>query len=88
MSDKLLEALKGKKLLFGAKVTQHSLLASDIQEIFLSLNGPEQMKSEIKSRAQVAGIPVTELAQTSEEIGAVCKKPFAITVAAVKKTKE
>jgi len=88
MAEKIVEALKEKKLLIGAKVVQQNLMTHSVKEIFLSANCSEQMRNKIKLQAEIAKIPVTELAQTSEEIGAVCKKPFAITVAAIRKTKD
>ncbi|MFH0869040.1 MAG: ribosomal L7Ae/L30e/S12e/Gadd45 family protein [archaeon] len=88
MTEKLFEALKEKKLIIGLESVQKSLRAGEIKEIFLSANCPELMRSKIKLHAEMAKVPVLELGQTSEEVGALCKKPFAITVAAIKKVKE
>ena len=88
MTEKLVEALKEKKLIVGAGAAQKSMIAGELEEIFLAANCHEQMREKFKSRAGVSEMPVTELERTSEEIGALCKKPFAITVAAIKKTKE
>jgi len=46
------------------------------------------MKQKIHSYADAAKVNITEMPQTSEEVGALCKKTFAITVAAIKKSKE
>ena len=84
----IVDALKEKKLLIGRKAVQQNLLLDAVKEIFLSANCQKDLKNEIKALAEIARLPVTELAQTSEEIGAICKKSFIISVAAVKKTKE
>jgi len=88
MAPNLLEALKEKKLVIGNKEVQQGIIANSVKEVFLAANCPEQMKSKIKALAGLSEVPVKALEQTSEEIGALCKKPFAITVAAIKKTKE
>ena len=38
------------------------------------------MREDIKLNAKISGVNIIELDATSQEIGAVCKKPFPITV--------
>ena len=87
MVNALIEALKEKRLMFGEKEIGKSLLLSskDISEVFLSANCDSELRSKIKLLAGISKVKVTELSNTAEEIGAVCKKTFAITVSAIKK---
>lgn len=89
MMDKLIEAVKEKKLVIGTKVVHKSIKPGcGLNEVFLASNCPVHMRNRIKTLAELANIPVKELEQTSEEIGALCKKTFGITVAAIRKMKE
>ena len=89
MIEKLSEALKEKKLLAGSKSVELSLKSGNkLEEVFLSVNCDRKLKERMKVLAGISNIKVTEMSHTSEEIGAACKKPFAITVSAIRKTKE
>lgn len=87
MVSMLVDALKEKRLMFGEKEIGKSLLLSskDISEVFLSANCDNELRNKIKSLAGISNVKVTELSHTAEEIGAACKKTFAITVSAIKK---
>lgn len=88
MAEHMLEALKEKGLVIGNEAVLRNLRIGGLKEVFLAANCPELMKQKIKLHADFAKVPVLELEQTSEEMGALCKKPFAIAVAAIKKVKE
>lgn len=87
-TDKLLKALKENKIIIGTDKSLQLLLTGDIDEVYLASNCPPSVRSKIKSLAESSKVSVTELAQTSEEIGALCKKPFSIAVVSTKKSKE
>jgi len=54
-----------------------------LSDVLVAKNYPK--KEEIESLATISGASVTVLKQTNDEIGVMCKKPFAISVIGVKK---
>ena len=80
--------LKKKTLVIGTDRSMKSIKAGTIQKVFLSSTCPAQLKDDIKHYAQVKEFEVVELAQTNEELGVLCKKPFNISVVALKKGEE
>lgn len=67
-----------KKLIFGKSQIIKFLRNGKLEEVFLSANFPEA--NEIKNLAGLAETPVTVLKQTNDELGALCKKPFSISI--------
>lgn len=85
MIEKLFEALKEKKLLTGAKSVELGLKSGNkLEEIFLAVNCDTKIKDRMKVLAGISNTKITEVGKTSEEIGAGCKKPFSISVSAIK----
>ncbi len=71
------------KLVLGADVTMKLLRQGKLARVFVSTNCSPQMRSDLDKACGLAGIDVVELNQTSDEIGVLCKKPFAISVVGV-----
>ena len=74
------EALKQEKLIFGKDRTLKLLKNEKLKKVFLASNCDEDTKNEIKKYAKIANVEVIELDIPNEEVGARCKKPFAISV--------
>ncbi|MGM5487768.1 MAG: hypothetical protein ACQESG_02375 [Nanobdellota archaeon] len=53
--------------------------------LFLASNCPSETAEDLTRYAQIAGIEPVNLKQTNEEVGAICRKPFFISVLSVKK---
>ena len=68
------------KLVLGADETLKLLRQGRLARVYLSTKCSPQVKSDIELACKTAGIDVVELNQSSEEIGVLCKKPFAISV--------
>ncbi|MCD4760148.1 ribosomal L7Ae/L30e/S12e/Gadd45 family protein [archaeon] len=78
--DNLKKATKEKKLIIGTERTIKKLKTTTVKEVFISKNCPPALKKEVKKYGEIAGIQITELKETNEEIGAICKKPFSINL--------
>ncbi len=75
--------MTASKLVFGAGETVKLLRQGRLARVYLSTNCSPQAKSDIEHACKIVGIDVVELNQSSEEIGVLCKKPFAISVIGV-----
>ncbi len=77
---KLLEA---KKLVLGTDETLKLLRQGKIKRVFLASNCKQQDKSDIEQYCKLGNVEIVELAQSNDEIGVLCRKPFAISVVGV-----
>jgi ribosomal protein L30E len=78
------DALKDKKkTVFGRAQVIKLLNEGKLAEVFLSSN--TQDKNKIESLSALSNTKINLLKQTNDELGAVCKKPFAISIVGLKK---
>lgn len=75
--------MSASKLVLGSDETVKLLRQGKLVRVFISTNCSPQMKSDLERACGIAEIDVVELNQTSEEIGVLCKKPFAVSVVGV-----
>jgi len=86
--EKLLEAIKENRAVFGASVTLKLLKANEIEEVYLTSNCSEHMIEQIEQIAKTNKISVNNLKENNEELAVLCKKPFSISIASIRKVKE
>ncbi len=79
--ENLRKALKENKLILGADRALKLLKNGKVSHIFLSSNCAPGIRENLKHLAKISNINVTELKETNEELGAICKKSFSISVA-------
>ncbi|MBT3582911.1 hypothetical protein HN777_00710 [Candidatus Woesearchaeota archaeon] len=72
-----------KKLVFSKAQTMKMLRQGKLSEIFLSSNFDEAKLFE--NIAKMTDTKVNKLTQTNDEIGALCKKPYQISIIGLKK---
>jgi len=77
--------LKTKKVIIGTEKTMKNLLLGKIERIFLSSNCPENIREDIEYYSKLKIFGVIELKYPNDELGAICKKPFPISVLGVLK---
>ncbi|MBW2993772.1 50S ribosomal protein L30e [Candidatus Woesearchaeota archaeon] len=78
------KALETKKAVIGTNRIIKSLKLGKLKQVFLTSNTPEEIKQTIKYYAKANKIKVVQLKQPNEELGTICKKPFAISVLGIK----
>mgnify|MGYP002635913009 CR=1 FL=1 len=78
--EQLKDAFKEKTLTYGFKESIKKIKIKKVGTVFIAKDCPEDMREDIKLNAKISGVNIIELDATSQEIGAVCKKPFPITV--------
>lgn len=81
--NEIKKALKNKKIIIGTERTIKNLRLGKISKVFLTSNCPEDVKKNIKYYSKLAKVEVIQLKQPNDELGALCKKPFSISVLSV-----
>ncbi|NOZ58614.1 MAG: 50S ribosomal protein L30e [Euryarchaeota archaeon] len=71
------------KVYLGAKQTLSAVRSGEAKLVVVASNCPEHAKSDLLRFAELAGIPVYEYPGTSLELGAVCGKPYVVSMLAV-----
>lgn len=79
------KALKTKKVILGSEMTLKGLKQAKIQKIYLASNCPATQKRDITHLSKLSKVEIVELKQPNDELGTLCKKPFAISVISIPK---
>ena len=80
MIEKIQKAIDEGKVIIGTKETIKAIKNGKVKEVFLASNTLESVRENIEKYAKIAGIKVNILEQDNSALGALCKKPFSITV--------
>jgi large subunit ribosomal protein L30e len=72
--------VKENKLAFGKETTMKLLRNKGITRVFLASNCPSELMDDVNHYAPLADVEIVELPITNEELGNICKKPFAIVM--------
>ncbi len=81
---KIKKAIDEKKVVIGTKQVLEGLREGKIKEVYLSVNCPAEAIQDIEQLTSIGNIPVINLKQANDELGVVCKKPFSISIMAIK----
>jgi large subunit ribosomal protein L30e len=76
----LRDALKEKKIKFGVEEAKKLIKRGEVKEIFISSNCVLEVKEELKKYCEISGCKVNNLKESSKDLGAICRKPFSISV--------
>lgn len=71
------------KLVIGTDETLKGIRAGKIKRVFLSSNASPETKASIERFCSINQVDSVEIDQSSEEVGTLCKKPFAVSVIGV-----
>lgn len=78
------KALQAKKAVIGTNRVIKQLKLGKLEKVFLTSNTSKDIKESIKYYAKLSKTKVIQLKQPNEELGTICKKPFAISVLGIK----
>ena len=82
----IIKKLLGKKgLVMGTERTMKLLKQGKLKTIYLSSNVPENLRKDVEHYSNLNKVEVVNLKQPNEELGVMCKKPFAISMLSVTK---
>jgi len=79
------KALKEGKAIIGTERTLKNLKLGKVSKIYLTSNCPEDVEEDVKYYSKLAKVEVVKLKQPNDELGAICKKPFSVSVLSVVK---
>ncbi len=83
--DEIRKLVGTKNLLIGTGRTIKNLKTGKLSRVYVSSNCPDNIKEDLNYYGDLSETPILELKQTNEELGAVCKKPFFVSVLSVLK---
>jgi len=78
--DDLRKLLEQKRLILGTKRTLLYLKKGKLEKVYLSSNCPEDVLSTLDSYTKIGKFKLEKLESTNDELGVVCRKPFAISI--------
>lgn len=83
--DEIKKAIEKGKTVFGTERVMKGLKKGEIATAYVTSNAPEEVKEEIKHYAELSGAKTVDLKYPNDELGALCKKPFPISVLGISK---
>jgi len=82
--DEIRKLFKGKNIIVGAKRTLKLLRTDKIKKVYVSSNCSEILRKSIEHYSKLSKTSIVKLKYPNDELGILCKKPFAISVLGVK----
>lgn len=71
------------KAVLGSEQAIKLIKQGKLKSVIVASNCPEQAKRDIKYYCSLSSVKFEELSITNEELGAVCKKPFSVSVISI-----
>ena len=78
--EEIRKLLTSKKLLIGKDEVLKNIRKSLVTKVYLASNCPNELLGDLHRYSKVSGIELFETKIPNDELGTVCKKPFAIAV--------
>jgi len=75
--------VRSKKVIIGTERTLKKIRTGKVKKVLLSANCPESVKKDILRYQKISPFEVIPLQYQNDEMGNLCKKPFAVSVLAV-----
>lgn len=74
-----------KQIIIGQDLTLKAVKTGRVSRILLASNAPSSVKDDMSYYSTISGVEVVNLDYPNEELGAICRKPFPISVIGVRK---
>ena len=81
--EEIKELLKENKILIGTERVMKYLKNNKISKVIISSNCNKEIIDDFSHYSKLSGIDIKILNYPNDEIGVICKKPFAISVLGV-----
>jgi large subunit ribosomal protein L30e len=81
----LVEYMKKGSLILGTKQVVKNMRKDTLQKVYLAQNCPDPIVEDIEHYVKLVGVPIEKLDVKCDELGALCKKPFLVSVIGVLK---
>lgn len=80
--EDLKKLIKSKKVIIGSELVLNGLRTGKAAKVFIASNCKKETLSDIEHYSKVTGVELMKLPYPNDELGVLCKKPFAISVLA------
>ncbi len=84
-TEQIRKLIEDKKVTIGATATTAALRASGLKTIVIASNAAAQTRETLTRAATLCGVSIDNIAITNDDLGTMCKKPFAIQTLGIKK---
>ena len=84
-TDHIRKLIEEKKVTIGTAATTRALKADGLKNIIIASNASQATKDTLARYTGVTKTPVEIIETPNDELGTMCKKPFAISVLGIKK---
>ena len=82
--DDIKKLVKENKFIIGYKENYKALNSGKVKEIFMCSNPKKEIEDDLKHYCKISKVKLTKLPYPNDELGTMCKKPFAISVLGLK----
>lgn len=83
--DDIKKAIEKEKVIFGTERVLKGLKKGEIDTVYVTVNAPDEVKEDVAHYSGLSGAKVVDMKQPNDELGALCKKPFSISVLGISK---
>ncbi len=84
LNKEIISAIKTKKAVIGTKESMLLMKNKKCKLVVFAQNLPVELKEELENISKMTNIPIKMFNGTNKELGILCKKPFNISVIAIK----
>lgn len=84
-TEQIRKLIEEKKVTVGTTATTAALRAGTLKTLVIASNAATQTRETLTRSAKLAGVAVDDIAITNDNLGTMCKKPFAIQALGIKK---
>jgi len=81
--EEIKKYLKENKIIIGSKQVIKGLQKETLAKVYLASSCKKETAANIKHFCKIGGTEIIELVLQNEELGVICKKPFAISALGV-----
>lgn len=78
------KAVEDKKAIIGTERTLKALKDGQLRTVYVTTNCPNKVKQDIAYYSTLTRVNVIQLEQPNDELGALCRKPFSVSVVSTK----
>ena len=84
-TEQIRKLIEEKKVTIGATATTAALRTGTLKSIVIASNAAAQTRETLVRATALAGVSVDNISITNDDLGTMCKKPFAIQTLGIKK---
>ena len=83
-TSEIKQALKKKLLVMGWNSVERAIKSGKVKKVFISAKASQKVKKDLAHYSKVSSFEVEKFMGDADELGVICKKPFRISILAVK----